>query len=140
MTNLSESLSSLVDQLIQVTKTDYIKKISISDAWKILQLTTADVITFIERNNVINLDGKSKKELALLYIEKFYDAVFVIIDIPFVPSFLEPIIHRYVKKLLMTLVGSSIDALVVTFKRTGFFRSKESVDTNMEPKTKVSDK
>jgi hypothetical protein len=140
MTNLSEALSSLIDQLIKVTKTDSIKKISISDAWKILQLATADVITFIERNNGINLDGKSKKELALLYIEKFYDAVFVIIGIPFVPAFLEPIIHRYVKKLLMTLVASSIDALVVTFKRTGFFPSKETVDSNLEPKPKVSDK
>jgi hypothetical protein len=140
MTNLPESLSFFIDQLIKIAKTDSIKNISISDAWKILQLATADVITFIERNNVINLDGKSKKELALLYMEKFYDAVFVIIDIPFVPSFLEPIIHRYVKKLLMTLVGSSIDALVVTFKRTGFFQSKEILDRNLEPKPKVSDK
>ena len=140
MTNLPESLSFFIDQLIKIAKTDSIKNIPISDAWKILQLATADVITFIERNNVINLDGKSKKELALLYMEKFYDAVFVIIGIPFVPSFLEPIIHRYVKKLLMTLVGSSIDALVVTFKRTGFFASKESVDRDVEPKTKVSDK
>lgn len=139
--NLSDSLSLFIDKLIIITnQQENTKKISVGDAWKILQLVTADVVTFIEQNSFTNLDGKTKKELALLYIDKFYDAVFVIIGIPFVPSVLEPIIHRYVKKLLMTLVGSTIDALVVTFKRTGFFAAKETVDKQKEAPLKTSDK
>ena len=139
--NLSDSLSLFIDKLINTThQQENTKKIPVGDAWKILQLVTADVITFIEKNNFTNIDGKTKKELALLYIDKFYDGVFVIIGIPFVPSVLEPIIHRYVKKLLMTLVGSSIDALVVTFRRTGFFATKETVDKDKEAPLKISDK
>lgn len=139
--NLSDSLSLFIDKLIKITnQQENTKKISVGDAWKILQLVTADVVTFIEQNSFTNLDGKTKKELALLYIDKFYDAVFVIIGIPFVPSVLEPIIHRYVKKLLMTLVGSTIDALVVTFRRTGFFAPKETVNKQKEAPPKISDK
>lgn len=136
------TLKDLIDNLVSNTKNNKkdLAKISISEAWKILQLVTAEVISFIEYNNPSLLDGKNKKELALLYIEKFYDTVFVIIGIPFVPSLLEPIIHKYVKRLLMTLVGSTIDALVITFRRTGFFTSQETVDINLEPKPKVSDK
>ena len=60
-------------------------------------------------------------------ISKFYDSVFIIIDIPVVPNILEPIIHKYVKAFLLVLVGSTIDAMVTTFRNTGVFSRKVKV-------------
>ena len=73
------------------------------------------------------LTGKNKKAMALNSLSAFYDGVFVVIDIPFVPNVLEPIIHRYIKNILMIMVGSSIDATVTIFKNVGVFKNKEEI-------------
>lgn len=100
-----------------------IKKIAIGDAWKILQLTIANIVQIIE-NMATNLEGKEKKEIAIEYINTFYDKVFSVVDVPFVPSILEPIIHKYVKSILMIMASSSIDATVTIFRTTGVFLKK----------------
>lgn len=91
-----------------------------------MQLTTALVVQRIE-TIATSLAGKDKKAMALNSINSFYDTVFVVIDIPFVPNVLEPIIHKYVKSILMTMVGSSIDATVTIFKNIGVFKIKEEI-------------
>ena len=97
-----------------------IKSVALSQAWNILQLAIADIIQVIELN-CPTLTGKDKKTMALDVLSSFYDGVFNIIDIPLVPNFLQPIIHKYVKSLLMLLVSASIDAMVTTFRNTGIF-------------------
>lgn len=103
---------------------DEVKRFAIDEAWKILQLATATVIQIIE---VIgnDLEGTEKKALAMELLNQFYDKIFVVVDIPVVPNFLEPIIHRYVKAFLMILVSATIDALVTTFRNTGIFLRKK---------------
>lgn len=96
------------------------KRIAIAEAWKILQLSTASTIQIIESIGN-DLSGPEKKELAMNLLSKFYDSVFVVIDIPFVPHILESIIHKHIKMFLMILVSSTIDALVTTFRSTGVF-------------------
>ena len=113
--HLKESLNSL-------------KKIALSEAWKILQLVTASTIRIIE-SLAVDLSGKDKKEIAIEYINKFYDTAFVVVDIPVVPNFLEPIIHKYVKTILMIMISSSIDAMVSIFRETGIF-IKKGVNNN----------
>jgi len=49
----------------------------------------------------------------------------VVVDVPFVPNIIEPIIHKYVKSFLMIMVSSSIDATVTIFRQTGIFLRKE---------------
>lgn len=100
-----------------------LKSIALSEAWKILQLVTASMIQIIE-NTAKDLAGPDKKAIAIEYISGFYDKVFLVIDVPFVPSMIEPIIHRYIKGLLMIMVGSSIDAMVSIFRQTGVFLQK----------------
>lgn len=100
-----------------------IKTVTIDEAWKLIQLAIASVVQIIEKI-AINLEGKDKKLIALEFINTFYDRVFTIIDIPFVPSFVEPIIHRYVKLLLISMASASIDATVTIFKNTGVFLKK----------------
>lgn len=101
-----------------------LKKIALSEAWKVLQLVTASIVRIIE-SLAVDLSGKDKKAIAIEYINKFYDTTFIIVDIPVVPNFLEPIIHRYVKTILMIMISSSIDAMVTIFRETGVFVKKE---------------
>ena len=112
-----------LENLVNQTKNSLgeVKRVPLDQAWKILQLVVASIVQSIEIKYV-SLVGKDKKTLALDCINKFYDTVFIIVDIPFVPNAFEPIIHRYVKKILMTMVGSSIDATVTIFKNVGVFK------------------
>lgn len=100
-----------------------VRRVAVSEAWKILQLATASVIQIIEKLGH-DISGPDKKALAMDLLNKFYDKVFVVVDIPVVPNILEPIIHKYVKAFLMILVGATIDALVTTFRNTGVFLKK----------------
>ena len=117
-----------------------VKSVAISQAWNILQLATAEVIQNIEDNNP-NLKGADKKVLAMTMLSNFYDKVFTLVDFPFVPKVLQPIIQKYVKQLLMLLVGASIDALVTTFRNNGIFVDPNSAITSEIDKIPaVSDK
>ena len=109
-----------VENLIVETKkaVSDVKKFAVSEVWKIFQLI---------ENFATELSGPDKKKLALELISGFYDKVFVYVDLPWVPSVLEPIIHSHVKSFLMLLVGSGIDAMVATFRQVGVFKPKEPV-------------
>lgn len=100
-----------------------VRRVAVSEAWKILQLATASIIQIIEKLGH-DISSPDKKVLAMSLLNKFYDNVFVVVDIPVVPNFLEPIIHKYVKAFLMILVSATIDALVTTFRNTGVFLKK----------------
>ena len=140
MLTIKELVSLEVEKLIKQTKTSLneVQTVALSQAWKILQLAVASVIQIIE-NTAIDLQGKDKKAIAMELLSKFYDSVFVVVDIPFVPNIFEPMIHKYVKNLLMILVGATIDAMVTTFKQTGVFPS-DTVDPLVDNKPRVSDK
>ena len=118
-----------VENLIIETKkaVSDVKKFAVSEVWKILQLLTAVIIQLIE-NLGNDLSSPDKKKLALELISSFYDKIFVHVDLPWVPSVLEPIIHSHVKSFLMLLVGSGIDAMVATFRQVDVFKPKEVVD------------
>lgn len=103
-----------------------VRRIALAEAWKVLQLATASIIQIIEAIGN-DLTSPEKKILAMELLGSFYDKVFVVVDIPFVPNAIEPIIHKYVKTFLMILVSSTIDALVTTFRETGVFIKKEAV-------------
>lgn len=124
--NIPDNLKALVDNLIVKAKESLgnVKDVALPQAWTLLQLMVAEIIQAIEAN-CPTLAGKDKKAIALTLLSSFYDSVFIVINIPFVPGFLQPIIHKYVKNLLMILVGATIDAMVTTFKNTGVFTTKD---------------
>lgn len=129
-----------IEKLIEETKKSVVevKVFAISEVWKILQLLTAVVVQLIE-NLGNDLSSPEKKELAMELIGSFYDKIFTVIDIPWVPSLVEPIIHSHVKSFLMLLVGSGIDAMVATFRQVGVFKPKEpvSIQSNVSTERKV---
>lgn len=117
-----------------------VKIVALAQAWKILQLAVASTIQIIE-NTATDLAGKDKKAIAMDLLSKFYDSVFIVVDIPFVPNLVEPIIHRHVKAFLMVLVSSTIDAMVTTFRNTGVFVDPATkVNAFIDVKPRVSDK
>ena len=100
-----------------------------------MQLAIASVIRIIEGIGE-DLSSPDKKKLALELISSFYDNIFKVVDIPWVPSVLEPIIHSHVKSFLMMLVSSGIDAMVTTFRQVGVFKPKVNTLVNQVIPTK----
>ena len=88
-------------------------------------MTTASVVQIIEAigNDLSNPD---KKALAMELLTSFYDKVFLVVDVPFVPNLVEPIIHKYIKNILMIMVSATIDATVTIFRNTGVFIKREA--------------
>lgn len=103
-----------------------VKRVAASEAWKILQIIIAKIISCIEYN-AVGMGGKDKKQIAMNTITQFYNNVFLIVDIPFVPPLFESIIHMYVKNFLLLLVSSSIDAMVITFRELGIFSKNKEI-------------
>jgi len=137
--NLSvNDISNLVVKAKEILKNA--KAVAMPQAWNILQLATAEVIQTVEDNNP-SLKGVDKKTLAMTMISKFYDQTFTIINFPFVPQVLQPIIQKYVKQILMLLISATIDALVTTFRNSGVFVDPSyKVDPTVDSNPKVSDK
>lgn len=119
---IPENLKEKLQQLISANQQNLnnIKSVALDQAWKILQLAIADIIQSIEISYP-NLAGKDKKGIALELLSQFYDGVFLIVNIPFVPAMLQPIISKYTKMILMLLVSTAIDAMVTIFRNTGIF-------------------
>jgi hypothetical protein len=142
MSTVKEMVSIEVEKLIVQAKVSLneIKVVALSQAWKILQLAVAGTVQIIE-NTATDLAGKDKKAIAMELLSKFYDSVFMVIDVPFVPNLVEPIIHRYVKSFLMILVSSTIDAMVTTFRNTGVFVDPSvKINAFVDVRPKISDK
>lgn len=127
--NIVESAKTILKQA---------QSVAVPQAWNVLQLAVADIVQQIQLTHP-ELKGSNKKEIAMNAVSSFYDRVFLVVEFPFLPQFLQPIIQRYVKQLLMILVGASIDAMVTTFKNTGIF-STPTVDNTVDNIPKVSDK
>jgi hypothetical protein len=129
-------INNIVDSAKAILK--QAQSVAVPQAWNVLQLAVADIVQQIQLTHP-ELKGSNKKEIAMNAVSSFYDQVFLVVEFPFLPHFLQPIIQRYVKQLLMILVGASIDAMVTTFKNTGVF-STPTVDNTVDNIPKVSDK
>jgi hypothetical protein len=138
--SLIDLLKPELENLIQESKAalSEVKRVAISQAWKILQLAIARVIQKIE-DMAVGVAGKDKKAVAMELLTRFYDSVFAVVDLPFVPPIIEPILHRYVKSVLMLLVSATIDAMVTTFRQTGVF-VVATVDVDADVTPKISEK
>jgi hypothetical protein len=137
-----ELVKAEIEKLINNTKESLgvVKSVALAQAWKILQLAVASIVQIIEQI-ATNLAGPDKKVLAMEALSKFYDSVFVKINVPFVPNLVEPIIHKYVKSILMILVSATIDAMVTTFRNTGvFIDSQAKINSLIDIIPKTSDK
>ena len=132
-TNTKELIRQEFQKLIEESKASAkeLKKIAVGEAWKILQLLTASVIQIIE-NIGKDLDSPDKKALALELISKFYDEVFNMVVLPWIPVTIQSLLKGYIKQLLMLFVSSAIDAMVTTFRNVGVFVNKVEASSTAE--------
>jgi hypothetical protein len=133
---LKSNMEKFVDQVKE--SLGQAKTVAVNQAWKILQLAVAETVQVLEQN-YNTLSGPDKKEVAIAYLSSFYDNVFNVVMIPAVPAFLQPVIKKYIKLFLMTLVSSSIDAMVTTFRQIGLFKlpTKEISSQSIKSKPKA---
>lgn len=108
-----------------VTKTknqlNDVKTVALSQAWKILDDGATDVVLFLQLF-ATDLSKPEKKEQAMIIMSEFYDKVFTIVEFPFVPKILQPLVQKFVKQILLILVSSAIDSAVTTLKKTGVIK------------------
>ena len=118
MENINKNIANIkTEQQAKLDKKN-LKRIPLQIVWSVSQLLVAKMVKLMA-DKAQDLAGVEKKAIVLTAIEKFYDTSFTIFDIPFVPNFIEPIIHSRVKQILMILVSATIDATVTTFRETG---------------------
>lgn len=120
-----ELIESEVNKVIISSFFEPIKKIAVDEAWKLLQIITATMIQIIEDIGK-DLSGPEKKKIALDLIGKFYDTTFIMVDVPYVPDFIESYVRQYIKQFLMMLISSTIDSMVTIFRQTGVFLKKST--------------
>jgi hypothetical protein len=132
--NLKIELAKFVSESKESLK--IVENIAAVQAWKILQLAIAISVQFIE-NIATDLSGPDKKKIAMQALSEFYDKVFTVVKVPFLPSLIEPLMHKYVKAFLMALVGASIDAMVTTFRQVGIFKDKNIVTSSTTTQKKT---
>lgn len=105
-----------------------VRRVALNEAWKTLNKLTNSCVY------VMQVFGKDvakteRKELVLKIVSDFYDGVFKVVDVPFVPQILESVLHSYIKKIVMIFVAASIDAAVDTFKDLGVFSKDGTVNS-----------
>lgn len=127
-----ENLKPKIDEIIAEVQTELASlgdsaKVGLSAAWKIIQESIGKVVIAIQEQIGDSLSGPEKKQAALDYIGQVIDVVAKYIDLPYVPEWVEAILDKYLKMLLLQIASGSIDAIVSTFHTTGVFPPKKEV-------------
>ena len=106
-------------------------KLTFSEIWGLFQNALATLIQLTEK--YAEYTGEQKKEVVLAALDQLFDRVIKPIDIKGVPNFLEPIVDKALKQLLMTLAGPAIDSLVNIFNKTGWGGGQTAPKPTPEP-------
>ena len=101
-------------------------KLTLRAAWSIIQDAIAQTVWAIETNIGNAISGPEKKAKALEVIAGIIDVVFVTVNIPYIPGWVESLLEKYIRKFLLDIADGSIDAIVKTFHDTGVFAPKEA--------------
>jgi hypothetical protein len=128
-----ENLKAKFDVLLAAVSTELAtlgdsSKVALGAAWKIVQESVAQAVLVIEAEIGDSLSGPEKKQAAMDYVGQVIDMVTKFIDIPYVPEWVEGILDKYLKMLLLQIASGSIDAIVSTFHSTGVFPPVKKVE------------
>ena len=123
---LYQELSGSIDNVIaayKASRTD--GKTSFSEVMTLVYNASATFVKLIE--GVSGKSGVEKKEVVLEAVGKFYDEVIAPIDISGIPNLVEGMVDSAIRALIMTLVGSWIDAVVNIFNKIGWGSTDSAV-------------
>jgi len=91
-------------------------KISVSEAFTLVGKATATFVNLFRSLNIGTED--ERKNTVVLAVAKFYDEIIAPIDITGVPNFLEPIVDKTLRELLLLLTRSWADAVLAVFTKS----------------------
>jgi hypothetical protein len=122
--SLYDEFQSTIDNIIgEYKKVIADGKISISEVFTAVSNATA---TFVQLFRTIGVGSEvERKDAVLKAIGRFYDEVIAPIDIVGVPNFLEGVVDKAIKELLLLLAKSWIDSLVNIFTKSELMLRQE---------------
>ena len=124
----SEAVTSITDSYKEA-KAD--GSISVSDIIALLGTAVSEMVTVAEAFH--DGDGSAKKAAVLAAIDMFYDEVVAPVDIDKIPNFIEPIVDKGLKQLLIVVADGTIDAVVAIFNKGGWPPTPDAPDTPDTP-------
>jgi len=80
-------------------------------------------------------DGSAKKAAVMAAVGAFYDEVIAPIDISKVPNFIEPIVDKGIKSIILIIADGITDAIVAIFNEGGWPDTPDTPDAPVEPDT-----
>jgi hypothetical protein len=106
---------------------------------EVMTLVYNAVCTFVrlaETLETASAAGASKKQSVSEAIIRLYDEVIAPIDIQSMPNFVEPIVDKAIRGLILTLADSAVEAAVKLFNQLGWGADSAAVtanDSNIPP-------
>jgi hypothetical protein len=128
---LYDDVKAAIDQIIAKYKELAADGLSFSEVWTLFQNATATLIQLVQKYG--DYSGEQKKEVVIEALGRLYDEVIAPIDLKGIPNFLEPIVDRALKQLLLTFAGPAIDSLVNIFNKTGWGGGGQSPSPAPDP-------
>lgn len=119
--NLQASVEEIIAEYKQRT-TD--NQMSFGDA---MTLTFNATATFVRLVEGVQSTGNDKKDVVLVAIGRFYDAVIRPIPLTGMPGPIEGLVDTALKGLILAIAGAGIDATVNIFNKLGWSATPEAV-------------
>jgi len=111
----SEAITSIIDSYKEA-KSD--GAISITDVISLLGTVVSEMVDVAEAFHDGN--GSAKKAAVLSAIDMFYEEVIAPMDIDKIPNFIEPIVDKGLKQLIIVVADGVIDTVVSIFNKGGW--------------------
>lgn len=128
---LTTDARAAVDAVIQQYKADTVGgSLSLHDIFVLIGNAVATLTQLIEKYN--GYDGPTKKAAVLAALGDFFDEVIQPLDIKSVPNFIEPIVDKALRDLLMAYGSSFVDVMVNVFNKTSWGTGEQSPSVAVE--------
>ena len=111
----SDAIQKIVDAYKEATTDD---KLSFTDIISLVGTAIGEMVSVAETFH--DGDGSAKKAAVLAAVGTVYDEVIAPMDIAKVPNFIEPIVDKGVKQLILVIADGTIDAIVAIFNKGGW--------------------
>jgi hypothetical protein len=118
MPTLYDEVKEAIDKIVAKYKELAVDGLTFTEMWTLFNNATATLVQLVEKYG--DYTGEEKKAVVLQALDHFYDEVIEPIDIKAIPNFIEPIVDKAMKELLLVLAGPAIDALVNIFNKGGW--------------------
>ena len=95
---------------------------------EILSLVSSATASFAQLANSAGDSGAERKEAVLAMVDQLFEEVIAPLDIKGVPNFIEPMVDKAMKELVLYLADSWIESLVSIFNKSGWFGGSSAGD------------